>query len=168
MSDVEQVIDIRDPEINVEEIMARIRERLRQRRAQASAQGLDYDRLVEDDKVIQSGSLSTDLYYDLHQLRTTAESIWVPSAMRDRHFPAVINSVLFRTENLFHRLALKYVNMLAGRQVVFNRAATSVVTSVLRQLEQDGARIEALEKQVKELREQLAKIEPSSGAGSNS
>lgn len=162
MSDVEQVIDIRDPEINVEEIMARIRERLRQRRAQASAQGLDYDRLVDDDKVIQAGSLSADLYYDLHQLRTTAESIWVPSAMRDRHFPPLINSVLFRTENLFHRLVLKYVNMLAGRQVVFNRAATSIVTNVLRQLEQDDARIEALEKQVKELRERLAKMEQSS------
>ncbi|MBM3128956.1 MAG: hypothetical protein FJ009_10105 [Chloroflexi bacterium] len=167
MSDVEQVIDIRDPEINVEEIMARIRERLRQRRAQASAQGLDYDRLVDDERVIASGALSADLYYDLHQLRTTAESIWVPSAMRDRHFPPLLNALLFRTENLFHRLALKYVNMLAGRQVVFNRAATSIVTSVLRQLEQDDAHIETLEKQVKELRERLAKIEQSAGVESN-
>lgn len=162
MSEVEQVIDIRDPEINVEEIMARIRERLRKRRAQASAQGLDYDHLVNDDKALQSGTLSADLYYDLHQLRTTAESIWVPSAMRDRHFPPLINSVLFRTENLFHRLALKYVNMLAGRQVVFNRAAASIVTSILRQLEQDDARIKALEKQIQELRERLARVEQSS------
>jgi hypothetical protein len=167
MPDVEQVIDIRDPEINVEEIMARIRERLRQRRTQASAQGLDYDRLVGDDRTVASGTLSTDLYYDLHQLRTTAESIWVPSAMRDRHFPPLINSVLFRLENLFHRLALKYVNMLAGRQVVFNRAAVGVLTGTLRALEQNQARVETLEKQVSELRECLAKFEQSSSTRSD-
>lgn len=162
MSDVDPVIEIRDPEINVEEIMARIRERLRQRRAQASAQGLDYDRLIGEARTADAGMLDTDLFYDLHQLHTSAEAIWVPSAMRDRHFPPVINSVLFQLENLFHRLALKYVNMLAGRQIVFNRAAVEVLTSVSRAREQDAARLEALEKQVSELRERLAKFERAS------
>jgi hypothetical protein len=165
MPDLEPVIEIRDPEINVEEIMTRIRERISQRRAQASAQGLDYDRLAGDAKVIPSGTLATDLYYDLHQLRTTAESIWVPSAMRDRHFPPLINSALFRLENLLHRLALKYVNMLAGRQVVFNRAASSILTSTVRELEQTDARVETLDQQVSALRERLAKLEQSSSGG---
>lgn len=162
MREAEQVIEIRDPEINVEEIMTRIRERLRQRRAQASAQGLDYDRLVGGEQIVDAGLLATDLFYDLHQLRTSAEAIWVPSAMRDRHFPPLINSVLFRLENLFHRLTLKYVNMLAGRQIVFNRAAVEVLTSALRAQDQYEARLEALEKQVSELRERLAKFEGAS------
>jgi hypothetical protein len=162
MADEKQVIEIRDPEIDVEEIMGRIRERIRQRREQAHGQGLDYDRLVSDDAdASATGKLPADLYYDLHQLRANAEAIWVPSAMRDRHFPPFINSVLFRLENLFHRLALKYVNLLAGRQVVFNRATASVLASVVRALEQGDARAEALEIQVAELQERLARLEPS-------
>jgi hypothetical protein len=155
----DQVIEIRDPEINTEEIMARIRQRIRERRALAEGRGLDYDRLVADDfKSPDGGRLSGDVYYDLHQLRGSADNIWVTLSMRDRHFP-LLNPILYRIEKLLHRLALKYVNLLAGRQVVVNRAATHLLSETVRAVDDMTSRVETLEKQVVELRERLAKIE---------
>jgi hypothetical protein len=164
MTEDQPVIEIRDPEINVEEIMGRIRERIRQRRAQAQQQGLDYDKLVSDDSdVAAAGRFDDDVYYDLHQLRSNAYSIWVSLAMRDRRFP-LVNPILFRIEKLLHRLAIKYVNMLAGRQVVVNRATAQVLSGIVRASEDDYARLEALQKQVADLRDHLAKLDQPPGA----
>lgn len=155
MSEVEQVIDIRDPEINVEEIMNRIRERIQQRRVAAKAHGLDYDRLV-DDKANSSGPLPTDLYYDLHQLRASVDGVWVTLAQRDRKFP-IFNSIFFRIENLLHRLVVKYVNMLAGRQTAFNRESVNVLSGLAQGLEDYDLRLNALEKRIGSIEEQLKK-----------
>jgi hypothetical protein len=162
MADVEQVIEIRDPEVNVEEIMARIRERIQQRRAQAAAQGVEYDRLTQVEKSdAPAGRLSVDTYYDLHQLRENADGILVSLAMRDRRFP-IFNGILFRLEKLLHRLVIKYVNALAGRQVVFNQATGRILTNATRALDEDATRLQTLEKQIAELQERLAVLEKSS------
>jgi hypothetical protein len=160
MTETEQIIEMRgDPEINVEEIMQRVRERVRQRRALAAEQGLDYDHLMDDRADAHpAGRLSADLYYDLHQLRTNVDAPMVSLAMRDRQF-AIFNALLFRIERLLHRLVIKYSNVMAGRQVVFNRASVHVITELARALEEDGARIAELEKQVTDLRERLARGE---------
>lgn len=158
MVEVKQVIEIRDPEINVEEIMNRIRERIRQRREQAQREGLDYDRLVEGDLPHTVGKLPGDLYYELHQACTTADAIGVSLAMRDRRFP-VLNSLLFRVENLLHQLVVKYVNQLAGHQITFNRSTAQVLSGYARALEERETRLESLEQQVKELGEKLSRMQ---------
>ncbi|HRJ40370.1 MAG TPA: hypothetical protein PL105_00745, partial [Caldilineaceae bacterium] len=89
MAEPEDVIDIRDSDVDVEEIMARIRQRIRARRAQAQARGLDYDRLT--DGSLEGGSsrfLSGDLYYDIYQVRESAETIWVTlSVVGEQRYP---------------------------------------------------------------------------------
>ncbi len=155
MTDVEKIIEIRDPEINVEEIMNRIRERVRQRREQAQSQGLDYDRLVDEGLSGASLRLPADLYFELHQLCTKADAIGVTLAVRDRQLP-LINPLFFRIEKLLHRLVVRYVNMLAGRQITINRSTAHLFSGLARAFEEQDARIEALEKQVAELRERLA------------
>jgi phage shock protein A len=160
-----RVIEIRDSEINVEEIMNRIRERIRQRRAQASAQGLDYDRLVDARApIVATGQSDADLNYDLRQLQTNADAIPVSLAMRDRHIP-LLNFLIYRLEMLLHRLVLKYVNMLAGRQVVFNTAASNVLSALAQRLEQSEARAQQLEKEVSALRERVAELEQTRNTG---
>lgn len=159
MVDTEPIIEIRDPEINVEEIMRRVRERVRQRRAQAAEQGLDYDHLVDEPvETPPAGRLSADCYYDLHQLRMNADALMVSLAMRDRHIP-LFNALLFRIEKLLHRLVIKYVNVMAGRQIVFNRASVHLLTELTRALDEDGARIAELEKRLADLQERLARTE---------
>lgn len=154
MAPSEQIVDIRDPEINVEEIMARIRARIRERRQEAEARGQDYDRLVDEASLDGSKVFSPDLLYELRQLCMNADAIGVSVSMRDRRLP-LLNPVFFRLEKLLHRLAVKYVNMLAGRQIILNRSTAHVLSEVTRVLEEREARLQVLEKEVAELRQRL-------------
>lgn len=165
MASTEQIIEIRDPEINVEEIMGRIRARIRERRQQAEAQGLNYDKLVDEASWGESRLFSADLLYELQQLCMNADAIGVSVSMRDRHLP-LLNPLFFRLEKLLHRLAVKYVNMLAGRQIMLNRSMAHVLSAVARTLEEREVRLEELEKEVAELRHRLDQI-GTSGPGPN-
>ena len=60
---------------------------------------------------------------------------------------------------LLHRLALKYVNQLAGRQVVFNTATANVLAVLARRVEQSQARAQQLDREVNVLRERIAELE---------
>lgn len=157
----EDVIDIRDPDINVEEIMERIRQRIRERRKQAQAQGLDYDRLTDGALGSPGGHrLPDDFYYDLHQARESAETIWVPlSVVGGGRYPQFLASLVNRLRGAAHQLVLYYVNMLAGRQIVFNRAAVSAVSGLAEAGEDAAQRLQRLEEEVASLRARLAALE---------
>ena len=159
MKDPEQIIDIRDSEINVEEIMKRIRERIRQRRNHANALGLEYDRLVDDSRFVAgSGRIPADLYYELHQLRTNVGAIWVSVALYDSRLP-LINSAYMRAKGKLHGIIVDYVNRLGGKQMGFNRTNERVLSMIVDTLEGSDARIQALEKEVFQLRERIANLE---------
>jgi phage shock protein A len=160
----QQVVEIREPEINVEEIMARIRERIRQRRAQADAQGLEYDRLVDARAPsVAADQSEADLEYDLRQAQIGADAILVSLEMRDRRI-RMFNSFFYRLEELLHRLVLKYVNRMAGRQIVFNTATANVIATLVRRLEQYETQTQKLEQEVCALRERIADLERARGA----
>lgn len=159
MKNPEDVIEIRDPEIDVEDIMARIRERIRNRRDQAEAQGLDYDRLTDDRRTYDGdGELSSDFYYDLRQVRENADSIWVSLSVVGRDIP-IVGSLVTRVRRMVHSLVLYYVNMLAGRQVVFNRSVASVLSGLVSHTDTTEGRIQELESEVDQLRQRIAALE---------
>ncbi len=163
MSQAQPIFEIHDPEINVEEIMARLRQRIEGRRAQASEQGLDYDHLVDGhSKTYGQAPTTADLLYDLQQLRECSESIWVSLDVRNRRL-GLINPLAFRIEKLLHRLAVKYVNMLAGRQTAANRMVANLIDGLVQWHDRDQARIEKLEEIVTELNERLNALERPQG-----
>jgi len=161
MAEPEEVIEIRDPEVNVEEVMGRIRERIRERRDQAQAQGLDYDRLVDGSagKDVAGRRLSADFYYDLYQARQSAETIWVSLSVVGQRSPAFLGSVVDRVRQAAHELVLYYVNMLAGRQTVFNRTAVSAVSDLAAVNENMSERLELVEQEMALLRERFGLLE---------
>lgn len=165
MTKDKRVVEIHDSEINVEEIMERVRARIRERRAQASAQGLEYDALVDARTPrVATDQSDTDLSYDLRQLQTGADAILVSLAMHDRQLP-LFNSIFYRLENLLHRLVVKYVNQTAGRQVVYNTAAANVITVLVQRLEQTHTCAQKLENEVSALRERVAELERARATG---
>lgn len=163
MESSDRIIEIRDPEINVEEIMERIRARIRERRRKAEAEGLDYDKLIDEATLGESKLFTPDLLYELRQLCMNADAIGVSVSMRDRHLP-LFNPLFFRLEKLLHRLAVKYVNMLAGRQITLNRSTAHLLMAMTRALEEREVRLEALEKEVAELRTRLERTEIRAGS----
>lgn len=159
MAGSEKVIEISDPGIDVEEIMSRISERLRTRRAHATAQGLDYDSLVNIEPTLFEGKrLSKEVYDQLSRLSLVSDDLLVQLAMRDRHLP-LFNRVFFQIEILLHKLVVKYVNLSAGRQIIFNRATNQALISMACELERATARIEALETKLSETERRVLGLE---------
>jgi hypothetical protein len=168
MTEPKEVIDIRTPEVNVEEIMERIRERVQQRRDKAQAQGLVYDRLTDTASSINPAGrkLSSDFYYDLYQARQGADSIWVSlSVIGNNRYPQFLNSFITRLRHALHQLVIYYVNMLAGRQINFNRASIGAIVELAEANELMAERLEALEKEIEVLSERLAQYERESTKG---
>lgn len=155
MTEPEDVIEIRDPEIDVEEIMNCIRERLAARQQQASAQGQDYLRLVDAPTAAAAAPGLPELYGQLHQLRQSADSLRLSPVVTNWRLP-LVNGPVSRLKNMLHSLVLMYVNTLAGRQIAVNRMLSQVLQQLAAVRQADAARIEALEKEVAELRQRLA------------
>jgi predicted nucleic acid-binding Zn-ribbon protein len=138
----ENDFDIRDPEINVEEIMARIGQRIRQRAHEAEAKGQHYGlpRLTANRK------LPAELYQSLDQTRSHSGSVRVQLA--------ATTGLVGRVRKVVHELVVYYVNMLADRQIVFNRASANTHRQLAQALEAANARIEALEQELANMRSQ--------------
>jgi Mg/Co/Ni transporter MgtE len=127
---------------------------------------MEYDALV-DARAPEIVAHQSDAEFesDLRQLQISADAILVSPAPRDRRF-RFFNALFYRLENLLHRLALKYVNQSAGKQIVFNIAAANVIATLARRLEQNQARTQELENQVRALRERVVVLEQSRDAES--
>lgn len=160
MVDQDQVIEIRDPEINTQEIMIRIRQRISERRIQAEERGLDYDRLVEGPGTVGSERLLPELYDDLNQMRSTIDTLGVSVQLYDSHLP-LINSLYMRVKGKLHGIMVDYINRLAGQQANFNRSTEHALTGLAHGYEESDARLQALEKQVADLRKRLVESERS-------
>jgi hypothetical protein len=129
------------------------------RDSEIRAAKIEYDALV-DARAPEIVAHQSDAEFesDLRHLQISADAILISPAPRDRRL-RFFNAFFFRLENLLHRLALKYVNQSAGKQIVFNIAAANVIATLARRLEQNQARTQELENQVRALRERVAELE---------
>jgi hypothetical protein len=154
MGELAHVIEIPAPEVNEEDIIARIQKRIPQRRTEAEAQGLDYERLVEGTAM----GFSPGLYYDLYLARKRADAMEVPLSTVKSKVP-VLGGLLDRLRLELHHLVIYYVNTLAGREVVFNVAVTNVLSQLVGELEEREGHVTKLEGEVVNLRERVDLLE---------
>ena len=129
MDDLEDLIEIRDPEINVAEVMARIRENLAKREPVAP----EIDSLVFDPGMGGFLSLEAGLKQSLQQVSLTYDKIYVgdqlkaPTTWKDR--------MLDPLRRPLHQLVRFYADLLSAKQVTFNSAALWAVTNLSKKLE---------------------------------
>lgn len=161
---MEDVFEFRDTEINAEEIMARIRERIAARRALAASRGLDYDSLAKGHELVltpaaqaaparNNPALLQTAGQDVARTRQNADSISVPVSLVGYGLPG--DSLLRRVRTVFHRLAVYYTNLLAGKQTAVNRSHADAFASLLAALEDAHRRIDGLQSDVDRLRGEL-------------
>jgi hypothetical protein len=155
---IPEIIEIRDPEINVESIMARIRENIRQRK-EAHPELFDLEL-----STFPVGGPSPDdvtgeeaLAFNLRQALITADEIGVMMSPVKSPLP-VVGPLWAAFKRQMHGLVLYYVNTLAGKQMKFNRhvahalqrivgqSATEEIVALRQEIEALRARIEQLER----------------------
>jgi hypothetical protein len=158
---LEEIIEIRDPEINVAEIMEEIRRNIRQRQSEARDRKVAFPTF---DATVTSDAEPTEemervLHHHLSQANLHYDKIGVALQFMPRPVPLVGRLwTAFRREA--HNLVIFYVNTLAARQVTFNdhvlRALNTLAQMVVGKSRAEVARLEA---ELRTLQERVAQLE---------
>jgi hypothetical protein len=152
----DSVIEIHDPEIDPTQIMAQIRERIRQRR---EAVGEPQRHFPSFEAAAYPGEpegehYDADLYYHLRRAneryaQMEVEPLLAPSSISQL---PILGPLWQRLRREAHNLVLFYLNRLARQQVAVNRHLVSTLNRMTVQLEEQRRQIRALQEEVRRLR----------------
>lgn len=159
--ELKDIIEIRDPNIDAEAIMRKIRANIRQRKQQAEAKGIDYEAFVEGLYTSDvTARFDHNLYYDIRRMSVGYDKVGVGLSVSERSIP-IIGGVIQRFRRSLHTLVIYYVNMLAGQQVRFNELVVRTTTSMVKTLEEGTpqSELEALREEVTALKQRVAELE---------
>jgi len=131
--------------------MQEIRVRLRERREQARAGGLDVEAMADGLYPLPPDAvLSRDLYEAVRYTALGWDKVGVEMALTETRLP-LVGGLTQRLRAALHELVLFYVNRLAGRQARFNEYSARALAVLVRDLEAEvgslRARLDALEEQ---------------------
>jgi hypothetical protein len=154
----ESVLSIRDPQLDVDAIMAEIRAALMKRRAEAEARGVNFDDLAMGRYAMaDSDRFPMQLHEALQQASLLRDSTQVSLFVTPTTTP-VIGGLIQRVRTALHQAILFYVNMSAERQIAFNtetsKALNRLTAAADKQLAEKDAQIAALQKRVDALEQQ--------------
>lgn len=150
--ELENVFEIRDPEINVAEIMARIRENLAKREPLVP----EVDSLTFDPGLDGCVSPEEGLKQSLQQANLTWDKIYVGDQIRPS--AGLKQRVIHRVRRPLHDLVRFYVDILSAKQSSFNSAAVRSLNLLANKLERHEA---ARQNEIEQLRNELAEMKRS-------
>ena len=141
--------DLEAPDLDAEAIMREIRARIRARRAEAKARGLDFEAYADGLYPLPPDALfSRDLYEAVRYVGLGWDKVGVEMALTESRLP-LVGGLVQRLRTALHELVLFYVNRLAARQIRFNEQTARALTILVRDLEAEiadlRARVTALE-----------------------
>jgi hypothetical protein len=152
-------LQVTDAALDAEAIMREIRARIQQRRAQAEAQGLDFDALAEGRFTPDRPTrFNVELYYELRRLSLSGEQIGVGLSLTTSRLP-LIGSLVQRVRLALHQLVIYYVNMLARQQSRVNAYDAQAWSVLMADLETKAAEVEGLQRELAELRARIDRLE---------
>jgi hypothetical protein len=133
--DQSELFHLDAPDLDAEAIMREIRARIRTRRAEAKARGLDFEAYADGLYPVPPDALfSRDLYEAVRYLGLGWDKVGVEMALTESRLP-LIGGLIQRLRAALHELVLFYVNRLAARQVRFNEQTARALTVLVRDLE---------------------------------
>ena len=158
---LEEIIEIRDPEINVAETMEEIRRNIRRRHNETRGGKVTFPNF--DATVIPDAEPTEEmervLHHHLSQANLHYDKIGVALQFMPRPVPLIGRLwTAFRREA--HNLVIFYVNTLAARQITFNdhvlRALNTLAQMVMGKSQAEVVRLEA---ELRTLQERVAQLE---------
>jgi hypothetical protein len=164
LSDPSDIIAIHDPEINVDALMAQIRQTLLQRRAQAEARGLDFERLAAGQwSDYPSGRFRPELYDQLYLANLNQDKLMVDLSYTPSHAPFV-GKFIEGLKRPFHTLILHYLRLLIAKLAPFNHSVVETLNELTHGLNQPDPQIAQLEQRLAEVERQLNQRDPAAKA----
>ena len=146
---LEEIIEIRDPAVDVEAVMNQIRANIRKRRMKAETGDLDLESFAGGLNSGQITSFGHDTDHSLCRLSATYNKINVGLALTASQVP-VLGPLWQKVRRSLHHLVLFYVNMAASKQVVY------MFISLIKGLAEENERMKA---EVNTLQARVAALE---------
>jgi hypothetical protein len=136
-------------DLDVETVMQEIRERIRARRAEARARGIDFEAYADGLYPLPAGAVfSRDLYEAVRYAGLGWDKVGVEMMLTETRLP-VIGRLAQRVRAAVHEVVLFYVNRLAARQMRYNEQTARALALLVRDLDAEvadlRARLSALE-----------------------
>jgi hypothetical protein len=137
---VEDDFQIEGSDVDVEGVVQEVHARLRTRREQAEARGLDYDSYADGRYPLPLNAVvSRDVYYALRRVQMACDKVNVEMMLTETRLP-VVGGVVHRIRRVLHQLVLFYVQRLAARQTSFNQQTSLALTAIVREMEAEARR----------------------------
>ncbi|MBN1135179.1 MAG: hypothetical protein JXM73_01245 [Anaerolineae bacterium] len=135
--------DLEAPDLDTEAVMREIRARIRARRAEAKAKGLDFEAYAEGLYPLPPDALfGRDLYEAVRYVGLGWDKVGVEMALTESRLP-LIGGLVQRLRAALHELVLFYVNRLAARQVRFNEQTARALAALVGDLEAEIVELRA-------------------------
>lgn len=132
---VEEDFQIEGSDVDVEGVVQEIHARLRTRREQAEARGLDYDSYADGRYPLPLNAIvSREVYYALRRVQMACDKVNVEMMLTETRVP-VVGGLVHRIRRALHELVLFYVQRLAARQTSFNQQTASALATIVRDME---------------------------------
>jgi hypothetical protein len=142
-------LEITASDLDTEAIMQEIRARIRARRAEARARGLDFEAYADGLYPLPPDAVfSRDLYEAVRYVGLGYDKVGVEMALTETRLP-LIGGLGHRLRAALHEVVLFYVNRLAARQVRVNEQMARTLTTLVHDLEAE----------ICDLRARLAELE---------
>lgn len=145
IDDLDDIIEIRDPEIDVNQIIARIREDLKKR----PPLNIDFSAL-RFDPTGSSGPVDDRFLFNARRARQLGDKVFVGDQLMAPS--GTVGKLLHPLRRQMHQLTRFYVDLLAGRQAVVNGHLVEALDALGEQHKAALARIETLEREIAALR----------------
>ena len=132
---VEDDFQIEGSDVDVEGVVQEVHARLRARREQAEARGLDYDSYADGRYPLPPNAVvGRDVYYALRRVQMACDKVNVEMMLTETRLP-VVGGLVHRIRRALHELVLFYVQRLAARQTSFNQQTAWALTTIVRDME---------------------------------
>jgi hypothetical protein len=152
--DVGTVLEIRDPAIDSDEIVRRIRANIAQRIAKAQRLGVDFEKIYRGQPMLPNNSRDQTLQDVLVRLQTARNRSAVGLDLTPNKLP-LVGKLVQKVRKALHDVAIFYVNKSAGSQLLFNQASVSAISQLIAATRQHEAELAALRAELDELRVEL-------------
>lgn len=146
MDNLEEIIEIRDPDINVAEIMNKIRENLAKRPPpEIDVSSLRYEAWRLGGYL----SLEEKLEQNLQQALSLRDKVFVGDQLRPAR--GLVQKALISIKRQFHQLVRFYVDLASARQVGVNIHLSEALSALAEKVKEDEEKIKRLEERLKKL-----------------
>jgi hypothetical protein len=145
--------EIRDPEIDTDEIKRIVAERREQRRQYARKHAINFERLAQPVDLGEKSEEAIRWTLDLVEARQAAILVQPYTFSSGQGW---LGSLLALVKKQAHHLVIYYVNMLGRKQILFNESATWAIALQQARFERLQAKVSALEQEIQKLEARLS------------